>query len=217
MKRLLLVLSCLSLAACGSGVDVSGAKPGPVVQPPPTGGNNAPVISGSPPAAVEVGQPYSFTPTASDADGDTLAFSVSGQPGWASFDTATGQISGQPTAADEGIYDNIQISVSDGTDSAQANPFSILVTQVALNAALIRWTAPTTNSDGSTLSDLTGFRIYYLAESTRAVAFVEVPSPGVSEFRVDGLISDTYSFAVTAYNSAGVESLISEQARVDLN
>ena len=49
--------------------------------------NRAPAISGTPPTSVTAGQAYSFQPTASDADGDTLAFSITGRPSWASFNT----------------------------------------------------------------------------------------------------------------------------------
>ena len=83
-----------------------------------TGGNNgtnsAPVISGSPPNFVSVGQSYDFTPTASDADGDSLTFAIANRPSWASFTASTGRLFGTPTSADVGTFNNIQISVTDG-------------------------------------------------------------------------------------------------------
>lgn len=204
----------LLLAACGSSVSVDANKPGTV---PPTTGNSAPTISGTPAGAVNPGGQYSFTPSASDADGDTLTFSIDGQPSWASFDAATGELSGQPSSNDVGTYANIRIRVSDGSESAATPFFSIDVVANALNAALVQWQAPTSNSDGSTLTDLSGFKIYALAESTRSVSIYDVPSPGVAEFRVEGLLDDTYYFSVTAYNSAGIESLVSEQASITFN
>ena len=42
--------------------------------------NQAPTISGNPPDQVAVGGLYSFTPTANDPDGDTLIFTMTGQP-----------------------------------------------------------------------------------------------------------------------------------------
>src|SRR5690606_17336371 len=47
-----------------------------------TSANAAPEISGSPLLEIEVGSSYSFTPTASDADGDELTFSVANLPDW---------------------------------------------------------------------------------------------------------------------------------------
>ncbi len=43
--------------------------------------NSAPQISGTPSPIVNVGQSYSFTPTASDPNGDTLTFSIQNRPG----------------------------------------------------------------------------------------------------------------------------------------
>ena len=47
--------------------------------------NRPPVISGSPATSVTVGQAYSFTPTASDPDGQALSFSIANRPSWATF------------------------------------------------------------------------------------------------------------------------------------
>jgi Putative Ig domain len=88
--------------------------------------NRAPVIGGTPATTVVAGQPYSFQPNASDADGDNLVFSISGKPSWAGFDTGTGRLSGTPAAA--GTHNGIVISVSDGRASAALATFSISVT-----------------------------------------------------------------------------------------
>ena len=80
-------------------------------------GNNAPTISGNPMTAIDIGSAYSFTPTASDPDGDELTFSVNNQPSWAGFDKTTGTLSGQPALGSVGTYASIEISVSDGKKS----------------------------------------------------------------------------------------------------
>ena len=85
--------------------------------------NSVPTISGVPSTKVTIGSMYSFTPNATDADNDTLTFSVQNKPGWADFDNATGRLSGQPSLGDEGTYNNIQITVSDGTDSTSMAAF----------------------------------------------------------------------------------------------
>jgi len=87
----------------------------------------APTISGTPPAQVTAGQAYSFTPTASGPAGLTLTFSVQNLPSWASFNTATGSLSGTPPAAYVGTFLNIGLSVSDGQLSASLPAFSIQV------------------------------------------------------------------------------------------
>jgi hypothetical protein len=122
------------IAACtGSGGDAaSGLDAGASPVDKPAGGatatkNSAPVIEGSPPTAVTVSSTYDFRPSAADADGDTLRFSVVNKPAWAAFDPATGRLSGNPAAADAGIYANIQITVSDGKASNALPSFSITV------------------------------------------------------------------------------------------
>lgn len=95
-------------------------------QPPPPA-NNAPTISGTPAASVDVGKAYSFLPTAADADGDQLSFSISNRPSWASFSTSSGTLSGTPATANIANYANIVISVSDGTATTSLPAFAISV------------------------------------------------------------------------------------------
>ncbi|GEK11095.1 tandem-95 repeat protein [Pseudoalteromonas peptidolytica] len=97
--------------------------------------NDAPTISGTPSTSVKQDEGYSFTPSATDVDSQTLSFSITNQPLWASFDTASGQLSGTPSRESVGSYNNIVISVSDGSLSASLPAFSINVE--AVNAAPI--------------------------------------------------------------------------------
>ena len=76
-----LVMSIV-LAACSSS-DPADPENNPIASPPPPpppASNSAPLISGSPPDNVTVGVEYSFTPQASDPDGDTLDFSANNIP-----------------------------------------------------------------------------------------------------------------------------------------
>jgi len=90
-----------------------------------------PTISGSPGTEIQAGQPYSFTPVASDAAGNPLNFTVVNRPSWANFDAATGQLSGTPSAGDVGTTAGIVISVSDGSGRASLPAFSLQVTAAA--------------------------------------------------------------------------------------
>jgi hypothetical protein len=61
--------------------------------------NDAPVITSTPPANnAAVGQPFAFTVTATDIDGDRLAFSLTQAPAGMSIDPASGLISWTPAA-----------------------------------------------------------------------------------------------------------------------
>ncbi|MCU7975213.1 InlB B-repeat-containing protein [Shewanella sp. SW36] len=107
--------------------------------------NTAPILSGQPATTVFAGSLYSFTPTALDAQGDRLTFSIANKPVWATFDTATGGLSGSPDFEHVGDYPNIQISVSDGLLSASLAAFSIHVKAPVYQVSFI-------DADGKPLS-----------------------------------------------------------------
>jgi Putative Ig domain len=88
--------------------------------------NQPPRITGTPSSAVQATQQYSFQPVGSDPDGDTLTFSITNRPTWATFTASTGRLSGTPTSA--GTYSNIVVRVSDGRATASLPAFSISVT-----------------------------------------------------------------------------------------
>ena len=96
--------------------------------------NTGPTINGSPPATATQGTPYSFTPTASDADNDPLTFSISGRPLWTTVDSSSGTLSGIPTSANVGVHGGIVISVSDGSAISRLPAFSITVQGVVTNS-----------------------------------------------------------------------------------
>lgn len=188
-----------------------------VEEDPATGGNTAPSISGNPPTTVTVGDNYTFTPGASDADGDTLTFSIQNAPGWATFNTSTGQLSGRPAEAHIGVYENILIAVSDGQDSASLSPFSITVDQVGTVSTTLTWTPPTENEDGTTLTDLAGYKLYWGTSPGVYTDSVTINNPGLSSYVVDNLQPGTYEFVATAFNDAGVESAYSNPTTKVLN
>ncbi len=181
--------------------------------PQPTGsGNSAPTISGPPPSTTKISEPYSFTPSASDPDGDNLTFSILNKPRWTAFDAATGNLSGIPNLGDEGTYANIDISVSDGSLSASLPTFSVDVSQVALGSVTLSWTPPTQNEDGSVLTDLAAYKFYYGTAPGNYSNSIRVDNPGIASFVIDNLSPNTYFFVATAINDSGVESRFSNEA-----
>ena len=103
-----LIAIALLVAGCGGGGDEGTAQSAP--QNPGPGGSNAPpTIQGQPGTSVVAGQAYSFRPTATDPNGDTLTFTAANLPDWASLNQSTGMVSGTPTSADVGTYSSITI------------------------------------------------------------------------------------------------------------
>lgn len=176
------------------------------------GGNRAPVISGTPATSVMQGTAYSFQPTASDPDGNTLTFSIANAPSWATFSTSTGRLQGTPNASNVGTSNNIVISVSDGQRTTSLAAFNITVLAVASGSATLSWTPPTQNTNGTPLTNLAGYRVYWGGSAGNYTSSVALNTAGVSSYVVENLAPGTYYFAVTAVNSSGVESTFSNAA-----
>lgn len=68
------------------------------------------------------------------------------------------------------------------------------------------WSAPTANTDGSALTDLAGYRVYYGTSPGTLGTSIDVPSAGAVEYLVRGLQTGTWYFAVAAYTNTGLES-----------
>jgi hypothetical protein len=168
--------------------------------------NRSPTIEGSPPRSILAGEPYTFSPTAADPDGDTLVFQIAGKPAWAAFDPASGRLSGTPGAGDAGTFPSIRISVTDGRASAALAVFDIAVTQVASGSVTLSWSSPNRNSDGTSLTNLAGFRIYYGRNPEVLDQTVHLSNPGLTRYVVENLSPALWHFAMTSVNSKGKES-----------
>jgi len=203
-KTLFIIVASLLLGACGGGGSSSNSTP-----PPGGGTNSAPVISGNPAKSIASGSNYSFTPSASDADGDSLTFSASNLPAWASFNSDTGTISGTPTDNDQGTYNNIVVTVSDGTATSSLSSFSINVT-VIINpngTVDLSWTAPTTYSDGTnlSLSNIGGYRIYIGPSAGSLSQVADLPGASNTQYTFSNLAPGNYVIAIATYDSNNIE------------
>jgi hypothetical protein len=174
--------------------------------------NPPPVISGQPVTQLTVTRPWTFQPSASDPKSEPLTFTVANKPSWATFDPATGKLSGTPGAGAVGTYSNIVVAVTDGTTSVALPMFALVVQSLPVEAATLSWTPPTKNVDGTALTNLAGYRIYYGASSTTLGQVVEIRNAGVSAYVVENLTPGTWYFAVTAFNADGKESAMSNIA-----
>ncbi|MEJ0038467.1 MAG: putative Ig domain-containing protein [Gammaproteobacteria bacterium] len=180
-------------------ITVSGSSSG--------GTNTAPTITGTPSTSATVGTAYAFTPTAKDANSNPLTFSISNKPSWATFSTSTGKLSGTPTAA--GTSSGVVIGVSDGKATAALPPFAIVVStkpSSGTGSASLSWTPPTRNTDGTTLTNLAGYRINYGTSAASLSKQIQVANAGISSYVVDSLAAGTWYFSIKAYTSTGTES-----------
>lgn len=197
LRTIIASTAVMTLIGCSGGGGESPSDPA---------GNSAPVIGGSPPAAARVGEAYTFRPSTSDADGDSLRFSAANLPRWAGLDASNGRVTGTPAAGDEGVYAGISITVSDGLASAALPSFSIAVTQSAMGSATVSWQPPTENTDGTPLTDLSGYRIDYGRDAADLDQSIAIDNPAITSYVVEQLSAGTWYFVVIALNGQSVES-----------
>ena len=98
-------------------------------------------LSGSPDTQVLELVSYTFVPVLSGEDPlFPVTFGITSLPSWASFNAATGEVSGTPASEDIGLYSGIVIIASDGVTEIALAEFSIdVIAQV--------------DTDGDTITD----------------------------------------------------------------
>lgn len=173
--------------------------------------NRVPTISGTASNSIEAGKPYAFRPKAYDADGDVLTFTISGKPAWASFDRSNGTLHGTPGAADAGSYANIVIAVSDGKSRKALPAFTLTVTPAATRSVTVKWHAPTQNTDGTPLTGLSGYKVFYGTASHQYSMSMYLAGADTDSVVVEDLAPGTYYFSVQAVNSSGVASSYAQE------
>lgn len=170
--------------------------------------NRAPTISGTPALTVTPGSAYSFQPVASDPDGNTIGFTIQNRPAWATFNTTSGRLSGTPTSSNLGTYSSIRITASDGSASVSLPVFAISVANAALpssRATTLTWLPPIANTDGTPLTNLGGYRIYYGTSSGALTQSITLTNPGLTAYVVENLAVGTWYFAIASRTTTGVE------------
>jgi hypothetical protein len=73
-------------------------------------------------------------------------------------------------------------------------------------AAMVTWTPPSLNTDGSALADATGYRVDYGDSPTNLTLSLSVAGASSTSATLTGLSAGTYYFAVTTLNTAGLAS-----------
>jgi len=168
--------------------------------------NQAPTISGQAVGTARVGETYDWQPVAADAEGDSLSFSATNLPPWASIGPTDGRIVGTPGPDDVGSYESITITVADAAHQSVTQPFSITVLgDTSAGIASLRWEVPPSKVDGSPLDDLAGYRILYGKKSDDLDKSVLLNDPAMTSYEFDTLSSGTWYFTVVAVSSCGLE------------
>jgi hypothetical protein len=104
-------------------------------------------------------------------------------------------------------------SGSETVASISSNTSYTLTCSWGSGAAVVSWTKPTTNSDGSPLTDLASYKILFGKSSTSLTQTQSVNSATATSATVPALAASTWYFVVRAVNSKGAESANSNIAQ----
>jgi len=124
--------------------------------------------------------------------------------------TSTTSTTPPPTVADTG-------STTTTGGSSTTTPPPTTSTTTSSTAVTLGWVAPTQNSNGTPITDLAGYKIHYGTVSQDYTQVVSITNPSLSRYVLDSLASGTYYFAISSYNSQGVESPLSGEITASLN
>jgi hypothetical protein len=72
--------------------------------------------------------------------------------------------------------------------------------------ATLTWVAPVQNTNGSTLTDLSGYTIYYGTDGSSLTETIQITDPTQSTYVINNLSTGTYYFSVSANASNGTQS-----------
>ncbi len=105
-----------------------------------------------------------------------------------------------------------------GSSSSADGNAALPVSSSASSSVTISWAPPDTNANGSALTDLAGYRIYYGTDSTALQKRIDIPTSGLTDYVIQDLDPHTtYYFAMSTLNSAGVESAHSAVVSVTIS
>jgi hypothetical protein len=149
------------------------------------------------------------------ADGDssakTVVVPVTSQASGTYFDFALTSIAGQakfgsPATAAVVVSTTTASTSSSSSGGSSSSSSSSSGETSSTSAVTISWSAPIYNTNGSALTNLAGYNIYYGTNSTSLSGKISLNTVGLLSYVISDLSSGTWYFAVTSVNSAGVES-----------
>ena len=75
-----------------------------------------------------------------------------------------------------------------------------------VGSAVLNWTRPTLNDNGTVLTDLAGYRIVYGQNPAALTSTIQINNTALTTYTVQGLTNGTWHFAMKAFKAGNVES-----------
>jgi hypothetical protein len=148
---------------------------------------NAGSASDTSSSVVAVTPPASTGTDPTTGTGSTVASTpVASTPVASTPVTSTSSSSGSSSGATSGS----------GSSGATTSPINVTLS----------WSAPTENTNGSALTNLTGYIIYYGTSASAMTQTIDINTVGMLNYVVDNLSAGSWYFQIVAVNAAGVQS-----------
>jgi len=198
-QYVLITILALALSACGSGsgpgasADISGKSISLSITSPASGGN--------------VETPDETVVLSGTADSTTGIVAVS----WVNDRGWQGKASGTESWKTGSIplemgRNAITVTAEDSSGATTSRTVVIKRESGGTGSVTLSWTAPTARTDGSPLTNLAGYKIFYGRMSGIYDYQIDIANPGIVTFVIENLVSGDWYFALAAYDSNGLES-----------
>jgi hypothetical protein len=103
----------------------------------------------------------------------------------------------------------LAITGCDGSSHTESDNRGLSYSDSTSPTALVSWTPPVQRTDGTALTNLAGYRVYYGKALNSLTQIIDIRNPGQTSQFIDNLDTGTWYFAVTAYTNDGLESQMS--------
>jgi len=166
---------------------------------------NPPVLQAIGNKSVMLGDTVSFIAQATDADGDSISYSIADSPVGAYFGTASGEFNWTPTPGQAGTY-SVTVTATDSTGKSDPETFQITVGEyyAPVVAAIAKQTvmAMSTLSLTAQATDANGDAITYSIADAPAGATFNAQTGNLIWIPTQAQVG-SYSVAITATDSTG--------------
>lgn len=159
-------------------------------------------------AVTPQGEAVAITVLANDSGlGDGIATLSATQPGNGTVTVDTDNVVSYTPDASFFGSDSFSYTITDANGDLSVASVGVNVECSACGQAVLSWDPPTTNTDGSQITDLAAFNVYIGTAPGDRSNKVKIDDPAATTYTVDGLSAGwTYYFVVTAENAGGAES-----------
>ena len=198
---LLCTLATLTLAACGG---ESGSSSAAATSP--ASDSVASLVSPNV-GMIDRSQGVDTTQSTSESNTGAVSTATAVASNTSSTATSSGSASGTPGTTSGTGGTNTTTPAAGTTVASNTKATPPVKSTTTSGVATLDWLPPTQNSDGSVLTNLAGYTVYYGTSPSNLSQSVKVTNPGLSAYSVTNLTSGTWYFAVTSYSTAGVESV----------